>query len=413
MAGKHSREQGSVTALHIAVVTETYPPEVNGVALTLAHLVAGLRRRGHRVQLIRPRQSRRESPARGLDFTEVLTAGLPIPGYPGLRFGLPAGRALRRLWSNDAPDIVHVATEGPLGVTAVAAARQLGLPVSSGFHTNFDAYSHHYRLGWLRGLVTRHLRQLHNRTDLTLVPTRQLARHLIADGYRNVDILARGVDTQRFNPQRRSPTLRQCWGVKDDALVVAHVGRLAPEKNLSLVIEAFDAIAARCPDARLLLVGDGPLLPGLRRKHSRHIFAGMRLGDDLATYYASADLFLFPSLTETFGNVVPEALASGLGVVAFDCAAAADLISDGHNGRTVPAGDRPAFIQAAIDLALDRRLLATLRARAASSVAALDWEAIHDRFADRLTGLLATHGGRRTGAASASPPGARPQASPL
>jgi glycosyltransferase involved in cell wall biosynthesis len=136
-------------------------------------------------------------------------------------------------------------------------------------------------------------------------------------------------------------------------------------------------------------------LPGLRRKHSRHIFAGMRLGEDLATYYASADLFLFPSLTETFGNVVPEALASGLGVVAFDCAAAADLISDGHNGRTVPAGDRPAFIQAAIDLALDRRRLATLRAHAASSVAALDWEEIHDRFADRLTGLLATRDGRQ------------------
>jgi glycosyltransferase involved in cell wall biosynthesis len=395
MAGKHSRTNGLVTALHIAVVTETYPPEINGVALTLAHLVAGLRRRGHRVQLIRPRQSRRESPARNPDFVEVLTDGLPIPGYPGLRFGLPAGHALRRLWSIDPPDIVHVATEGPLGVTAVAAARQLGLPVSSGFHTNFDAYSHHYRLGWLHGLVARHLRRLHNRVDLTLVPTQQMARRLIADGYRNVDVLARGVDTQRFNPRRRSPALRQSWGAGDDTLVVAHVGRLAPEKNLSLVIDAFDALAARRPEARLLLVGDGPLLAGLRRNHPHHIFTGMRLGDDLAIHYASADLFLFPSLTETFGNVVPEALASGLGVIAFDCAAAADLIADGRNGRTVRTGDRPAFIQAAVDLAVDRQRLAGLRDEAATSVAALDWERIQDRFADQLTELLATHNGRR------------------
>ncbi len=385
--------------MKIALVTETYPPEVNGVALTLARLVTGLLQRGHGVQLIRPRQGKLETPVRCAGFAEVLTAGLPIPGYPGLRFGLPARRFLRQLWSNSSPAIVHVATEGPLGASAIAAARDLGLPVSSGYHTNFHAYSRHYRLGWLYGAVARHLRRLHNRTDLTLVPTGTLARELTAAGYENIDVLARGVDTRRFHPGRRSPALRQRWGAKDGTLVVAHVGRLAPEKNLSLVTDAFDGIISRHADSRLLFVGDGPLLAQLRRQQPRHIFAGTRLGEDLAAHYASADIFLFPSLTETFGNVVPEALASGLGVVAFDCAAAADLIEDGGNGRTVAAGDRPAFIQAAIDLATDPPHLATLRARAADSVAALDWEAIHDRFADRLTALLATrHGnGRRRG----------------
>jgi len=376
------------TRLRVALVTETYPPEVNGVALTLARLVGGLRQRGHDIQLIRPRQGPQDAPAQAPGLAEVLTPGLPIPGYRGLHFGLPARSILRRLWSAEPPAIVHVATEGPLGAAAVAAARSLGLPISSGFHTNFQAYSRHYRLGWLRGLVARHLRRFHNRTDLTLVPTRQLAQELAGDGYRNVDVLARGVDTALFSPRRRSEALRQHWGISGDGLVVAYVGRLAPEKNLSLVLESFAAIVGRHPTARLLFVGDGPLRPGLARRHPQHIFAGLRRGEDLAAHYASADLFLFPSLTETFGNVVPEAMASGLGVVAFACAAAADLIENGTNGRLVPVGDRQGFIDAAVTLAADRAQLAILGGQAAASVAPLDWERVHDRFEHKLGNLL-------------------------
>ena len=380
--------------LNVALVTETYPPEVNGVAHTLARLVGGLRDQGHHVQLVRPRQSMQETPVCNPGFTEILTPGLPIPGYPGLHFGLPSRRALHRLWSLNPPDIVHIATEGPLGMAAVAAARNLTLPISSGFHTNFHAYSHHYRLGWLRGLVSRHLRRFHNRTDLTLVPTHHLAKELGDDGYLNVDVLARGVDTQLFSPQRRCQTLRRSWDADDETLVVAYVGRLAPEKNLSLVTEAFNAIVARHSNARLLFVGDGPSLTSIRHHHPGHIFAGMRLGEDLARHYASADLFLFPSLTETFGNVVPEALASGLGVVAFSCAAAADLIEDKINGLAVLPGDREAFVTAALTLANDRQALATLRTRAATSVQHMEWKLIHERFVCKLTELLTTHNGR-------------------
>jgi glycosyltransferase involved in cell wall biosynthesis len=137
------------------------------------------------------------------------------------------------------------------------------------------------------------------------------------------------------------------------------------------------------------------LLARLKGRYPRHVFAGTRLGEDLATHYASADLFLCPSLTETFGNVVPEALASGLGVVAFDCAAAADLIVDGSNGRTVASGDRQAFIDAALALADDRHLLASLRGQAAGSVVPLDWQTVHDRFARQLTELRANHDRKR------------------
>jgi len=388
---------GLAIPLTVALVTETYPPEVNGVSLTLSRLVAGLRREGHRVQLVRPRQSRSDRAAAEADYEEILTPGLPIPGYRGLRFGLPVRETLRRLWRQSPPSIVHVATEGPLGASAVAAARDLSLPVTSGYHTNFDAYSRHYRLGWLRGAVAAHLRRLHRRTDLTLAPTQELAGRLAADGYGKVGVLARGVDTRLFNPHRRCEALRTRWGAGPDTLVAAYVGRLAPEKNLELVIRAHAAMAAVDADVKLVFVGDGPALPRLAARHPRHVFAGLQRGEQLAAHYASADVFLFPSLTETYGNVVPEALASGLAVVAFDCAAAADLIEDGSNGRTVPAGNAEAFTAAAAGLAVDRHQLDALRALAAPSVAHLDWQRIQDRFTAILAELVINHRRSRHG----------------
>jgi glycosyltransferase involved in cell wall biosynthesis len=381
--------------MRVAIVTDTFPPEVNGVAMTLGRLVEGLRQRGHQVQLIRPRQGKDDVATTLADFAETLVAGLPLPRYPELHLGLPAGRRLFRLWAAEKPDIVHVVTEGPLGWSAVIAARRLGLPVSSGFHTNFDAYSRHYGFGWLKRPVTGYLRHFHNRTDATLVPTHALSRELAADGFRGLTVVARGVDTDLFNPARRSAYLRHRWGMQDEGLVVAYVGRLAPEKNLGLVLSAFDEIHRRRPDARLLFVGDGPSAGALARRHPKHLYAGTRRGEDLAAHYASADLFLFPSLTETYGNVTAEALASGLGVVAYAQAAAADLIDDGRNGRAVPAGDERSFIDAAVELATSPAQFAAVRRRAALSVALLDWELIHDHFAAVLVGLVASHERRR------------------
>ncbi len=377
--------------MRVALVTETYPPEINGVAMTLGRIVDGLRQRRHTVQLIRPRQHAQELPTRDSTLHEVLVKGFPIPRYPDLRCGLPAPDTLARLWSAMPPDIVHIATQGPLGWSAIAAARKLKLPVSSSFHTNFDAYSQHYGLGLLKPAISGYLRHFHNRTDATLVPTQGLARMLAGAGYRNVGIVSRGVDTKLFNPSRRSTELRAQWGIASGALLVSYVGRLAAEKNIDLVFTTFDEIKRVRPDARLLLVGDGPQRTSRAARHPEHIFAGMRRGEDLAAHYASADLFLFSSLTETFGNVTAEALASGLGVVSYDYAAAAELIENGHNGLLAPPGDSDAFIQAALNVATNPSLLSRFRLRAAASVARLDWQHVHDGFADTLHSLVATH----------------------
>jgi glycosyltransferase involved in cell wall biosynthesis len=377
--------------VRVAVVTETYPPEINGVAMTIGRMVDGLLELGHQVQLIRPRQHKADRPGEQDSPEEVLSRGMPIPGYPELKLGLPAKQALRRLWSARRPDIVHIVTEGPLGWSAVAAARQLRLPVSSDFHTNFHHYSRHYGVGWLHKPISGYLRRFHNRTDATLVPTLSLRDGLLQEGYKAVHVVARGVDTRLFNPQRRSAALRAQWGANDNDPVAIYVGRLAPEKNLPLVLRAFEAMKANAPETRLVLVGDGPARPALQARYPQHVFAGMRTGDDLAAHYASADIFLFPSLTETFGNVTAEAMASGLAVVAYDYAAAAQLILDGENGRVAPFDNAGAFVEASCHLVEYPLLRAAMRLRARESVERLDWNNIVGDFAGVLGRIAAAH----------------------
>ncbi|WP_374339435.1 glycosyltransferase family 4 protein [Methyloversatilis sp.] len=371
-------------ALRIAVVTETWPPEVNGVAMSLKRMVDGLLTRGHRVQLIRPRQHAADAPQRDGPLREVLARGVPIPKYGSLRVGLPAKQKLARLWTLERPDLVHLVTEGPLGWSAMAAARKLKLPVTSDFRTNFDAYSTHYGIRWLKRPIAAYLRRFHNLGHATFVPTRALQEQLIDCGYRNVEVVSRGVDTTLFSPGRRSQELRSAWGVAPDDLVVAFVSRIAPEKNLDLVVRAFEAVRGTRPNTRMLWVGDGPAREQLARQHPDHLFAGMRSGEDLATHYASADLFVFGSLTETFGNVLTEALASGLPVVSYAQAAAAELIESGRNGLLAAPGDEAAFVAQVMRAATDDALRTRMAAGARASVERLDWASVADTFAHRL-----------------------------
>jgi glycosyltransferase involved in cell wall biosynthesis len=382
-------EPSSTRALKVALVTETYPPEVNGVAATFARIVEGLREQGHQLHLVRPRQSRADQPEAATPFwQETLVKGLPIPRYPELRMGLPATALLSRLWCAQRPDVVHLATEGPLGWSALRAARRLGLPVVSDFRTNFHAYTQHYGIAWLGDGVQALLRRFHNRTDLTMVPTRQLASELAIQGFERLSVIARGVDAQRFDPRCRDDGLRSQWGATANTHVALCVGRLAPEKNMDTVIDAWRAMQKARPDTRLVLVGDGPERARLQRQHPDAVFAGMLRGTDLARAYASADTFLFASMTETFGNVVPEAMASGLAVVAFDHAAAAELIQHGQNGRLAPLADRDAFMASAALMASAPGMAQRLGQRARTTALSLDWRrivlGIEDQYREAL-----------------------------
>jgi glycosyltransferase involved in cell wall biosynthesis len=319
---------------------------------------------------------------------EVLTRGCPIPRYPHLRMGLPAGRMLMRLWSQRRPDVVHIATEGPLGWSALQAARHLGLPVTTDFRTNFHAYGRHYGIGWLAAPILAYLRGFHNQAQCTMVPTDALRSALGGCGFERLHVVGRGVDTRLFDPAKRSMALRTQWGAGAHSLVLAYVGRLAAEKNLDAVLAAYEATHALHPDARLLFVGDGPMRGALRDRCPHALFAGHRSGDDLAAHYASADLFLFPSLTETFGNVTTEAMASGLPVVAFNSAAAGQLIQSGRNGMLANGNDHGAFVRAALALSGGATLRAALGAAARETACRIDWRSVVGRFESILSQVI-------------------------
>ena len=364
--------------LKIAVVSETWPPEINGVAITMHRLALQLQHRGHSVQVIRPRQSSCEDvPSANDGFDEILTSGLPIPAYPHLRMGLPAKQLLVEVWRNKRPDVVHVATEGPLGWSAMQAAKKLGIPVSSDFRTNFHAYGQHYGMGKLTKLIAAYLRYFHNRTDFTTVPTQALGNDLQARGFERLQVIARGIDTERFHPIHRSHALREQWSAGRQTRVYIYVGRLALEKNPVLLAQAWQVIAQRDPSAKLVIVGHGPATEIYRKHMPCAIFAGPQTGQALSAYYASADVLLFPSVTETYGNVVPEAMASGLMGLTFDYAASAALVSHDHNGWVAAYDDHAQYVAQAAELSLlPEHRLKDIRQHAVATMQSHGWDAI-------------------------------------
>lgn len=387
--------------MHVAIVTETYPPDVNGVALTVRHLATGMAARGHAVSVVHPRGE--SPPAAG----ELLVDAWPVPRYPGLRMGRPCVPTLLAHWRRARPDAIYVATEGPLGVSALAAARIARIPVATGFHTRFDRYLRDYRAGWLARPFRAWMRAFHARAHATLVPTQALADELRADGFRRVVRLARAVDTARFHPGHRDEALRAGWGVAGDAPVLLHMGRMAPEKNLALAACAFEAALAARPDARVVWVGDGPARAALESSHPHHVFCGVRHGADLARHVASADVFVFPSRSETFGNVTLEALASGVATVAFDTGAAHEVLRDGVHGACVRDGDDDALVAATVRLATDDALRATQRAAARGAVAHLDPARVVADF-ETILARIARHGAPRRAATRACLEGGAP-----
>jgi glycosyltransferase involved in cell wall biosynthesis len=380
----HSVRRKPRLLLKLAIVTETFPPEINGVAMTFGVIASEMGRRGHSVAVYRPWRRDLPDPNITTHYRQVPMAGLPIPGYSLLRLGLPARRKFARLWRADRPDLVHVATEGPLGLSAIKAARSVGIPVTSSFHTNFHAYTRHYRISLLKRFALGWLRHVHNLTLRTFVPTAALCAELSDLGFLNLCVLSRGVDTRQFRPERRSNALRSEWkaGLRDP--VVIHVGRMAAEKNYPLLFQVYAAMKKANPACRFVLAGEGPLKRTLMREHPDCQFAGFFSRDEIGRYYASGDIYIHASLTETFGNVLTEAMASGLAAAGFDYAAARIFMKDGENGLTAPC-DRPeALIAAGVRLATDPELRGRLRLAGRIAVEQQSWEKVIARFESDL-----------------------------
>lgn len=363
--------------MKIDIVTDTFAPDVNGVAMTLGRLTDGLRKRDHRVHVIRTGDGRND---------ETIVKSIPLPGYREVRVGLPASLMLRMRWRKRRPDAIYVATESPLGKSAVKAAKILGIPVVTGFHTNFHEYMKRYSLGKFQPMVMSYLKRFHERADCTLAPSPELVEKLRGEGFENVHLMGRGVDTELFCPSKRCENLRSTWGATSAAPVAIVVGRIAAEKNLELAIECFSEMQKLVPDLRCVMVGDGPLREKFANKHPWVHFSGVQTGEDLARHYASADILLFPSETETFGNVVLEAMASGLATVAYDYAAAAKFMQHGETGFKAEKGDSAGFLQQAIS-ALEIHHGHHLRIAAREVALTQGWSDVVQQFEGHLRGI--------------------------
>jgi phosphatidylinositol alpha 1,6-mannosyltransferase len=384
-------------------VTESFPPDVNGVAHTAVRVAEHLVSRGHEPLVIAPEPARglpRQDHTFGFPVVRVRSVGLPV--YPGFRVGLP-GRTVRDAIASHQADLVHLAGPFVLGAGGGKAAQSLGIPIVTVYATDLPAYARSYHTGRIgQEICWRRLRKIHNAADRNLAPCTATAADLDANGIERVWIWARGVDSVRFDPAKRSAELRAELAPGGE-LLVGYVGRLAAEKRVDLLSEV-----SHLPGVRLVIVGSGPAEAAIRRAVPNAAYLGQRGGEDLAIIYASLDVFVHSGPHDTFGQTLQEAAASGLPVVAPAAGGPLDLVRDGTTGFLVPPNDAAAMAAAVAKLAVDPQLRAAQSRAAREMVAGRSWPVLCDELVDHYEAVLASRRQDRgtTYAAAGELPGA-------
>ena len=360
--------------VRLALFSDTYPPQMNGVSRTLERLVAAARDRGAAVRVF----TTTDPDLAHEDPDEVRWTSVPFWAYPQVRLSAPRAFAARAALAEWQPSLVHVATEFGVGLAGRSAASALGIPLVTSYHTSFSAYAEFYRLGALADMGWRYFRWFHSAAARTFTPTEAIRAEVEAKGFRNVGVWGRGVDGERFDPGFRSQEWRRSLGIADDAMVVLYVGRIAKEKGLEHALRAMHELQSAGSTIRFVFVGDGPYDAELRAAAPADtIFTGRMSGVPLSTAYASADVFLFPSVTDTFGNVLLEAMASGLVVVSADAGNTRELVSS-DRGLIVPVEQPGAIATALTALDHDRAQHESFRTQARAWAAERTWSRVWD-----------------------------------
>jgi phosphatidylinositol alpha 1,6-mannosyltransferase len=368
--------------MRIAIISESFPPDVNGVANSVARVAEQLVARGHLPLVVAPEPgSVRRRVAGRHPYPVVRVPSVPAPRYRGFRLGLPTA-ALADAVTAHAPDVVHLASPFVVGARGAGLAARLRVPCVAVYQTDVPAYLRAYRLRAAEAAAWRWLRRIHNGAARTLAPSRAAAAALTAHGIERVWLWRRGVDTVRFGPEYRSARLRALLAPAGE-LIVGYVGRLATEKRVDLLAQT-----CRLPGVRVVVVGDGPARAGLTRALPGAVFLGERHGEQLARIYASLDLFVHTGPHETFGQTVQEALASGLPVVAPAAGGPMDLVAPGQTGALVPPGDGAAIAAAVAALAAEPDRRAAYGQAARVAVAGRGWGAVTDQLIGHYRAVL-------------------------
>jgi glycosyltransferase involved in cell wall biosynthesis len=378
--------------MRIALVTENFLPKIDGVTRTLATLLEHLHQQRHQAIVLAPEGA----PAHYAGARVFGTPGLPLPMYPELRILFPPPK-FKHLLERFRPDVIHVADPMLLGAAAIFWAQRLDIPIVSSYHTNLAAYCGYFHLGALTQPTWAYRRFLHQHCQVTLCPSPSTAQQLERQGFNHLQVWPRGVNGTLFTPKRRSQAWRDHIIGNSGGKIILYVGRLSYEKNLATLLSAFRAIEAEEPDAHLVLVGDGPARHDLEHALAGHraLFTGYLRGEALAEAYASADLFAFPSTTETFGQAVLEALASGLPVIAYDAEGVRDLVEHNQTGLLVPHGDTDAFTRRLKTLLAHAEQRALMSVRARSAAERRTWDSVMDDLLQTYERIISRRQHRR------------------
>ena len=372
--------------MRVAIVTESFVPSINGVTRAVTALTSYLRRGGHDAMVVAPSHGR-EGTSEHDGFAVVRVWGIQGLVYPDLTFA-PVHVALRRTLRDFCPDVVHLASPASLGVFGGMVARSLRLPVAAHYQTDLLAYARSYGGAPLMHVARVLERSFYNSCTLTYAPTDAMAAELTARGFEHVSVSGRGVDAQRFRPNRPGARAAARLWPEGDGIRVLCVSRLAKEKNLQRLVH----LARRRPQLRVVFVGDGPVREELAAGAPPNVgFAGALVGESLADVYSAAELFVYPSTTETFGQVIQEAMASGLPVVGVRAGGVADLVEHGVTGLLVePPGD--GLGMAASTLAVTPEVRASMGTAARAAVMPRSWDAIFDALMSDYEQLIHTNG---------------------
>jgi glycosyltransferase involved in cell wall biosynthesis len=392
----HLRKRASVLAenLRVVLTTGNYNYIKDGVSLTLNRLVAWLEAHDVEVLVIAPVA---DEPAMEHSGRLLPVPSFSIPTRKEYRIGLRLSRALKQEIERFNPHLFHLAVPDITGHSALKLAEQMSVPAVSSFHTRYDGYLKYYRLGALEGWFRNILKAFYARCEHLYVPSQSMIDELAGQGIAsNMRLWTRGVDHHRFDPQHRSLEWRRARSIADDELVIAYAGRLVAEKNMALMARVFTALKAHAPAHRTILLGDGPEAGWMREALPDTIFAGFLHGDDLATGYASSDIFFFPSVTETFGNVTLEAMASGLPPVVVDATGSRSLVRHGETGFVVPEADETQLVEKLVQLLEDGKLRTKFGIRAREiAMAEHDWNQIFNGLLMDYKSAIANYQSKR------------------